>query len=262
MPRLAANLTMMFAEWGFLDRFAASADAGFGAVEFLFPYEYPAAEIAARLRQNGLKLAIFNLPPGNWAAGERGMAALPERRDEFRASVAKALSYAQDLGVERLHVMSGLADRARPSALASYRDAISFACAAAAKHQIAIMIEPINGRDMPGYFLNNFDFATELIRDLGAPNLRLQYDIYHRQILHGDVMKSLEALMPLIGHVQIAAVPLRHEPFSGELDDGRVLGHLDALGYAGYVGLEYRPANGTLAGLSWRDRLKGAQPSS
>lgn len=255
MPRFAANLTMLFTEWSFLDRFAAAADAGFDAVEFLFPYEYPAAEIAGRLQRHGLKQALFNLPPGNWAAGERGLAALPGRRDEFRASVATALSYAQELGVERLHVMSGLAGRASASALAAYHDSISFACMQAARYQITIVIEPINGRDMPGYFLNNFDFAAELIRDLGAPNLRLQYDIYHRQILHGDVMKSLEALMPLIGHVQIAAVPLRHEPFSGELDDGRVLRHLDALGYAGYVGLEYRPAKGTLAGLTWRDKL-------
>ncbi len=262
MPRLAANLTMMFTEWSFLDRFAAAADADFDAVEFLFPYEYPAAEIAGRLQRHGLKQVLFNLPPGHWAAGERGLAALPERRDEFCASVATALSYAQDLGVERLHLMSGLADRANAAALAAYRDAVSFACAAAAKHQITIVIEPINGRDMPGYFLNSFDFAVEIIRDIGAPNLKLQYDIYHRQILHGDVMKSLEALMPLIGHVQIAAVPLRHEPFSGELDDGRVLGHLDALDYGGYVGLEYRPAKGTLAGLSWRDRLKSAQPGS
>lgn len=256
MPKFAANLTMMFTEWSFLDRFKAAADVGFEAVEFLFPYDHPPEEIADCLIQNGLKLVLFNLPPGDWASGERGLAALPERAEEFKKSFQTALDYAAALKVPTLHLMSGLADKANGPALASYRRAIEFACAVAAPHGIAIVIEPINTRDMPGYFLNNFNFAVNLIADMALPNLKLQYDIYHRQIIHGDVMASLEKLMPIIGHIQIASVPERHEPLTGELDDARIFQHLDALGYQGFVGCEYRPANGTVAGLGWRDYLR------
>ena len=255
MPKFAANLSMMFNEWEFLDRFAAAADAGFTAVEFLFPYAYPADAIAARLERHGLVQALFNLPPGNWDGGERGLAALPSRRDDFRASLATALPYAKATGVKRLHMMSGHASRSDAAAVSSYKDAIRLACEATAPLGIDILIEPINGRDMPGYFLNDFGFAANLIAELGLPNLKLQYDIYHRQILHGDVMKSLEALMPIIGHVQTASVPKRNEPGTGELDDARIFRHLDALGYDGYVGCEYRPAGKTLDGLTW---MKGA----
>lgn len=255
MIRLAANLSMMFNEWPFMERFRAARDAGFQAVEYLFPYEHPAEEIGAALEKNGLTQALFNLPPGDWAAGDRGMAAMPARKDEFRASVALALRYAMATGARRLHVMSGLADRADPVARAAYADSLRFACDQAAPVDIDILIEPINGRDMPGYFLNDFNFAAELIGELKSPNLHLQFDIYHRQIIHGDMLAGLKTLFPLIGHVQIAAVPARHEPGSGELDDFRVLRELDALDYAGFVGCEYRPANGTLAGLSWRERL-------
>lgn len=255
MPHFAANLTMMFNEWDFLDRFKAAADAGFNAVEFLFPYDFTPDLISKQLQQNNLKQALFNLPPGNWAAGERGIAALPDRTDELRASVATALNYAAALNAPTLHVMSGIASRSDDRAVAAYRDAIAFACEAAAPHGITIAIEPINARDMPGYFLNDFNFAAELITELNLPNLKLQYDIYHRQIIHGDVMKSLEKLMPIIGHIQIAAVPLRYEPLTGELDDARIFRHLDALGYDKFVGCEYRPANGTLAGLKWMTSL-------
>ncbi len=251
MPQFAANLSMMFTEWAFLDRFAAAADAGFKAVEFLFPYAHPADEIARRLEQNGLTQALFNLPPGDWEAGERGLAALASRQGEFWATVRTALPYAEATGVKRLHLMSGHADRNDPAAVAAYMDAIRFACETVADLGIDILIEPINGRDMPGYFLNSFGFAESLISELGLPNLKLQYDIYHRQILHGDIMTSLEALMPVIGHVQVAAVPKRNEPNTGELDDARIFRHLDQLGYSGYVGCEYRPAAGTLEGLGW-----------
>jgi hydroxypyruvate isomerase len=251
MPKFAANLSMMFNEWDFLDRFAAAADAGFTAVEFLFPYAHPAEAIARSLERAGLRQALFNLPPGNWDKGERGLAALPGRRDEFRASVESALPYARATGVKRLHLMSGHADRNDPGAVAAYCDSIRFACDAAAPLGIDILIEPINGRDMPGYFLNDFNFAAALIGDLGLANLRLQYDIYHRQILHGDVMTSLQSLMPIIAHVQIASVPKRNEPGTGELDDHRIFRHLDALGYDGFVGCEYRPAGKTLDGLGW-----------
>ena len=255
MPRFAANLSMMFNEWDFLDRFAAAADAGFQAVEFLFPYAYDAEAIAARLARAGLKQALFNLPPGNWDAGERGMACDPARAAEFRESVRTALPYAEATGVKRLHVMSGHGDRHAQGQRDAFVAALRHACAAAAPLGIDILIEPINGRDMPGYFMNDFNFAAELIAELGLPNLKLQYDIYHRQILHGDVMKSLEALLPVIGHVQTASVPKRNEPLTGELDDARIFRHLDALGYAGYVGCEYRPAGKTLDGLSWMKAL-------
>lgn len=255
MVKLAANLTMMFNEHGFLDRFAAAADAGFTAVEFLFPYDHPVDQIAERLDRNNLQLALFNLPPGDWSAGERGMAAVPAQRSAFPGSVALAIEYASILKPARLHLMSGHGRRDDPEAVAAYRDNIALACAASAPLGIDIVIEPINNRDMPGYFLNNFDWAAALIEQLGHPNLKLQYDIYHRQILHGDVLASLAALLPIIGHVQIAAVPHRHEPGTGELDDIGILQNLDALGYTGFVGLEYRPMGDTVAGLVWRDRL-------
>lgn len=256
MPRFAANLTMMFNEWDFLDRFAAAADSGFDAVEFLFPYEYAPNIIAKKLQDHHLTQALFNCPPGDWAKGERGIASLLGREEEFRQSIDKALLYADAIGVKRLHVMSGLSDRHDPVSLKTYRSALLHACEKANAKTIDIVIEPINGRDMPGYFLNDFDFAAALIKDLALPNLKLQYDIYHRQILHGDVMKSLEALMPMIGHIQIASVPLRNEPMSGELDDARVLRYLDQLNYQGFVGLEYRPAKGTRDGLVWLDAFK------
>lgn len=251
MPKFAANLTMMFNEWDFLDRFAAAADAGFEAVEFLFPYAHAPDAIAARLERAKLTQALFNMPPGNWEAGERGLASLAGREDEFRASVATALTYAKATGVKRLHVMSGHGERTSAQARQTYMDALRHACAAAAPLGIDILIEPLNGRDMPGYFLNDFGFAAALIRELGLPNLKLQYDIYHRQIMHGDVLKSLEALLPVTGHVQTASVPKRNEPGTGELDDWRIFRHLDALGYDGYVGCEYRPAGKTLDGLGW-----------
>ena len=251
MPRFAANLTMMFNETDFLDRFAAAAAAGFKAVEFLFPYEFEPEVIRAQLEAAGLTQALFNLPPGDWAAGERGLAALAGREAEFRQSVDTALRYASATGVGRLHVMSGLADRSDARARNTYLSSLALACDRAAEAGLDVLIEPINPRDMPGYFLNDFNFAADLIADLGRPNLKLQFDIYHRQIMHGDVIRGLRELMPIIGHVQIASVPLRHEPGTGELDDVRVLRELDALGYTGYVGCEYRPAGETVAGLGW-----------
>jgi hydroxypyruvate isomerase len=253
MPRFAANLSWLFQEWSFLDRFAAAADAGFGAVEFLFPYDHDPDEIGRLLARHHLQQVLFNLPPGDFAGGERGIAALPQRRDEFRASVATALAYARATGVPRLHLMSGVA--AGEGGMAAYRDALRFACAAAATDGIDIVIEPINGRDIPGYLMNSFDLAAQLIGELSLPNLKLQFDIYHRQVIHGDVTRGLEALMPIIGHIQISSAPLRQEPCSGELDDRRILKTIEALNYQGHIGCEYRPANGTLAGLGWMQTL-------
>ena len=254
MPRFAANLTMMFNELSFLDRFAAAADCGFAAVEFLFPYEHAPEEIAERLTQSGLKQALFNLPPGDWAGGDRGLAALPARRDEFRRSVGTALDYARVLEVPNIHMMAGIASPLAAAAIDAYRDALRFAADAAAEAGVGLLIEPINGRDMPGYFLNDFNRAAGFIGDLGHPAVKLQFDVYHRQIMHGDVLKALGAMMPIIGHVQIASVPVRHEPGSGELDDFRIFEALDTLGYAGWVGCEYRPAGATRDGLDWMKR--------
>ncbi len=257
MPKFAANLSMMFTEWSLLDRFAAAADHGFQAVEILFPYAHAPDEIAGRLQDAKLELALFNLPPGDWEAGERGLAAIPGREAAFQAGLQTALPYAEACAVKRLHLMSGQGERADPKAREAFVNAIRHACAVAAPRGIDILIEPINGRDMPGYFLNDFGHATELIRTLGLPNLKLQYDIYHRQILHGDVMRSLEQMLPLIGHVQTSSVPNRHEPGTGELDDARIFRHLDEIGYEGFVGCEYHPAGGTLDGLSWMKACDG-----
>ncbi len=251
MPRFAANLSMMFNEWSFLDRFQAAADAGFDAVEFLFPYEFPADAIAERLAKHKLTQALFNAPPGDWEKGERGFAALPQRRAEFEASIDKALVYVKATGVGRLHVMAGIAPANDPAAQAAFESAVVFASDRVRDVGIDVVLEPINPRDVPGYFLNNFDVAASLIRKLARPNVKLQFDIYHRQIIHGDVIKGLEAMMPIIGHIQTASVPLRNEPGTGELDDARVFAELDRLGYKGFVGCEYRPAGKTLDGLTW-----------
>ncbi len=256
MPRFAANLSMMFQEHGFLDRFAAAADAGFDAVEFLFPYDHSPAEVAGALDRAGLTLALFNLPPGDWTAGERGVASLPGRAEDFRAGLARALDYAEATGVGRMHMMAGLGDPADAAARGRYLDCLKAAADAAGPRGMHIVIEPINPRDMPGYFLNSFDLARELIAASGRDNVLLQFDIYHRQIMAGDVTRAIEAMFPLIGHVQIASVPERHEPGSGELDDHRLFGLLDRLGYRGFVGCEYRPAAGTVDGLGWFERYR------
>jgi hydroxypyruvate isomerase len=249
MPRFAANLTMMFTEWPFLDRFAAAAEAGFDAVEFLFPYEHAPEEIAARLERHALTLVNFNLPPGDWAAGERGMAALAGREAEFRASVERALVYARATGVGRMHVMAGLVDPGNAEAAQVYRRNLRHAATRLAG--IDVLIEPLNRRDMPGYFLDDFNRAAALIEELGLPNLKLQFDIYHRQILHGDVVTGLRAMSGIIGHVQIASVPSRHEPDSEELSFPFLCDELDRIAYGGHVGCEYRPRADTVAGLAW-----------
>jgi hydroxypyruvate isomerase len=256
VPRFAANLTMMFTELSFRERFAAARAAGFDAVECLFPYELEAKEFAELLSSNGLEPALFNLSPGDWAAGDRGLACLPDRREAFERSVDQALDHAVSSGTRRLHMMAGLGDPADLRAVDAYLSALEFAAQRASPHGISIMIEPINNRDMPGYFLNSYPLALSMIEKIGLPNVKLQFDIYHRQILHGDVTRALEQLMPVIGHVQVAAVPHRHEPGSGELDDFFLFRTLDALGYTGFVGCEYRPEAGTLAGLGWFARAR------
>lgn len=251
MPTFAANLTMMFNEWPFLDRFDAAADAGFTAVEFLFPYDHPAEAIAERLNRNRFTQALFNLPPGDWSAGERGIAALPDRFEELKSGVEAALAYAAATGVKRLHLMAGLAARSNKDAAKAYRRAVIWTAERLAPEAIDLVLEPINSRDMPGYYLNDFAFAEELIHDLALPNLKLQFDIYHRQIMHGDVTVALRKMMPLIGHIQIASVPSRNEPTGEELNDLFLFEELDRLGYTGFVGCEYRPRGKTIDGLGW-----------
>jgi 2-dehydrotetronate isomerase len=257
MPQFAANISLLFTEWPFLDRFAAAAEHGFQAVELQFPYEYAAETIARRLEDTGLTLALLNAPPGDQAAGERGLAALPDRFPEFRQQIAQARLYAAATGARRVHVMAGVADAKDSKAREAFKKALRHAVETLV--DIEVLIEPLNLRDNPGYFLSNFEVAAEIIAELGLPSLKLQYDIYHRQILHGDVLRSLEALLPIIGHVQIASVPDRHEPGTGEVDDERVLRRLDALGYQGYVGCEYHPALGTVAGLAWLEDWRKAR---
>jgi hydroxypyruvate isomerase len=253
VPRFAANLTMMFNEVPFLQRFAAAAKAGFDAVEFLFPYEHAAPDIARALQDNGLQNVLFNMPPGDWAAGERGIAALPGREAEFRAGLTQAIAYAQVLGTPRLHLMAGLlpdgADRASHRAV--YVDNVRHACAEAATHGITVLLEPINTRDIPRYFLNTQADVHALREEIGAPNLKVQMDIYHAQIVEGDIATKLRRYLPHIGHIQIAGVPGRNEPDSGEVNYPYLFALLDELQYAGWVGCEYRPAKGTEEGLGW-----------
>ena len=253
MPRFAANLTMMYNEHAFLDRFAAAARDGFKAVEYLFPYEFPAEELKARLGEYGLTQALFNAPPGDWAAGDRGIASLPGREDEFRRGVETALDYARLLGNDKLHVMAGLlpaqADRSRHRDV--YLRNLADAAQAARADGITVLIEPINPRDMPGFFLNRQDEAQAICREIGAPNLKVQFDCYHCQIVEGDLAKKLERDIAGIGHIQIAGVPERHEPDVGELNYPYLFDRIDALGYDGWIGCEYRPKAGTSEGLGW-----------
>lgn len=259
MPRFAANLTMLFTEVPFLERFGRAAAAGFGAVECLFPYEASPEAVAAELSRHGLTLALFNLPPGDWAAGDRGFACDPARAEEGSAALERALPWIRATGVGRVHLMAGLGDRSDPARVVAYSAAVAATADRLAADGVDVLIEPINHRDMPGYFLDDFDFAADLITRLARPNLKLQFDVYHRQIVAGDVTMALRRLLPIIGHVQIASVPARNEPGTGELADDFLFDELDRLGYAGFVGCEYRPAAGTEAGLAWFEPWRGRQ---
>lgn len=251
MPRFAANLSLMFNEHPFLDRFDAAAAAGFTAVEFLFPYDHRPDDIAERLKRNHLTQALFNLPPGDWAAGEKGFAARPEKFGELQQSLHAALPYALATGVKRVHLMAGIADRHDGEAALAFRRSLAVVAHFFEPHGIDVLIEPLNTRDVPGYFLDDFGVARDLIHELQIPNLKLQFDVYHCQILHGDVTMRLREMMPIIGHVQIASVPSRHEPDGEELNYPFLFDELDRLGYAGFVGAEYRPRGTTLDGLGW-----------
>ena len=256
MPVFAANLTMMFNEWPFLDRFDAAAEAGFSAVEYLFPYDFKPEDIQERLLRNGLTQALFNMPPGDWAGGERGLASLSGRFGDVADGVTRALVYAEATGVKNIHLMAGLSDRNDPQAWANYRRSVEHAAHRFAEKDLNLLLEPINGRNMPGYFLNDFPAAERIIGEFGLAHVKLQFDIYHCQIIHGDVTTCLRRLLPITGHVQIASVPSRQEPDGEELNYPFLFSELDRLGYTGYVGCEYNPRGRTTDGLGWFEPYK------
>ena len=256
--RLCANLSMMFNEVGFLDRFQAAAQAGFEGVEYLFPFEHEARELKARLDDNGLTQVLFNAPPGDWSAGERGTASLPGRQQEFRDGIKRALDYAGVLGNRLVHVMAGIPGPGvgPVTAAARYAANLGWAAEQAEAVGVRLVIEPINHRDMPGFHLNTMAQGAAVIEAIGAERLGLQFDLYHCQTTEGDLTKRMEALLPIIAHMQIADVPARHEPGTGEINWDYVFGRIDQLGYTGWVGCEYRPVGETKAGLAWRERYR------
>jgi hydroxypyruvate isomerase len=262
VPKFAANLTMLFNELPCLDRFAASAAAGFGGVEYLFPYAFPAGVLAERLRTCGLTQVLHNLPAGNWDGGERGIAVLPDRVEEFRDGVTKALEYARVLGCTQLNCLAGIvpgeSDGARLRA--TFVENLRFAAAVLAGEGIKLLIEPINTRDIPGFYLNHTQLALDIIKEVGSGNLYLQYDIYHMQIMEGDLARTIRANLAQIAHVQVADNPGRNEPGSGEIHYPFLFEHLDRIGYAGWVGCEYKPATTTLEGLGWCASYATARP--
>ena len=260
MPKFAANLSMLYPEHDFLDRFEAAAQDGFKAVEYLFPYAFRAGDIAKRLQDYGLQQVLFNAPPGDWDAGERGLACLSGRGDAFRAGVRQALDYAGALHCPRIHVMAGLIPQgqSRESCFPTYISQLQWAAQEAAKQGVDVLVEPINTRDIPRFFLNRQDHAHEVIAAVGASNLKVQMDLYHCQIVEGDLAMKLRQYLPTgqVGHLQIAGVPQRHEPDLGELNYPYLFSVMDELGFGGWVGCEYRPARGlapggTSAGLGW-----------
>jgi hydroxypyruvate isomerase len=254
MPKFAANLSMLFTEVDFLDRFEAAARAGFTGVEFLFPYAYPKEQLAETLARHKLAPVLHNMPPGDWNAGERGLACLPDRVGEFQDGVGKAIEYACALGFKQLHCMAGIApqgvdpERVHTTLVSNLR----FAAGQVAAAGIRLLIEPLNSYDMPGYHLTHSQQALDLIRETGSPNIFLQYDVYHMQRMEGELANTIRTHLPRIGHVQIADTPGRNEPGTGEINYRFLLPFLDAIGYAGWIGCEYRPKGTTVDGLVWR----------
>lgn len=257
MPKFAANLTMLFTELPFLDRFAAARAAGFEAVEYLFPYDWPRQELAARLQEHGLKQVLHNLPAGDWAAGERGIACHPDRVAEFRAGVARAIEYAHALGCPQLNCLAGKQPsgvdpaKARTTLIANLR----FAAAQLHANNLRLLVEPINSYDIPGFFLTRTDQALAVIDEVDADNLFLQYDLYHAQRMEGELAGTLARHLPSIAHIQLADNPGRNEPGTGEINYAFLFRHLDALGWQGWIGCEYKPRSTTVEGLRWLKEL-------
>lgn len=257
MPRFAANLTMLFNEVPFLDRFERAAQARFKAVEFLFPYAFAAEEIRRRLDDHGLELVLHNLPAGNWDAGERGIACHPDRVAEFRDGVGLAITYAQALGVGQLNCLAGKAPSGVDDATLrrTLVENLRYAATELKNAGLRLLVEPINPFDIPGFYLTRTAQALDLLDEVGADNAFVQYDIYHAQRTEGELAATLERHLARIGHVQLADNPGRHEPGSGEINYPFLFAHLDRIGYAGWIGCEYKPAGSTEAGLDWRQRL-------
>ena len=253
MPRFSANLSFLFTELPFIDRFEAAAKAGFKAVEFLNPFEAPTPEIVARLKGNGLTQALFNMTHGDWTKGERGMAAIPGRERELEEGVRRALAVAEATGCRRLFAMAGL--RHQGAERRTYVANLKTAARMAAASGVTVVIEPINSRDIPGYFLNRTEEARSIIHEVGAANLCLQFDLYHRQVMEGDVAMAIREFGPLARHYQIASPPDRGEPDEGELNYRYLLKQIDESGYDGFVGCEYKPRKGTAEGLGWAKAL-------
>ena len=260
MPKFAANLTMLFNELPFLDRFEAAAKADFKAVEFLFPYAWPAQEIKQRLDAHGLTLVLHNLPAGNWEAGERGIACHPDRVEEFRAGVATAISYAKALGVGQLNCLAGKApaDVSETSLRETLVANLRFAAAELKQAGLRLLIEPINTFDIPGFYLTGTAQAVALLDEVGADNAFVQYDIYHAQRMEGELAATMQKQLGRIGHIQLADNPGRNEPGTGEINYPFLFSHLDRIGYDGWIGCEYKPATTTQAGLGWRQALVNA----
>ncbi len=258
MPQFAANLSFLFNELPFLDRFAAAANAGFNAVEFMSPYEFPAEEIAANMRQHKLQNVLFNLPPGDWAAGERGIAILPGREKEFADGVAKAIAYAKALNCPRIHAMAGIAPAGAAKAMLrkTFISNLKYAATELAKNNLTFMIEPINNRDIPGYFLNTQAEAFAICQEVGAPNINMQMDIYHMQMMGEKLEENIRRYLPHVGHMQIANVPGRHEPDLGEINYAKIFDLIDELKYQGWIGCEYKPKTTTLEGLGWFEKYR------
>jgi hydroxypyruvate isomerase len=253
MPRFSANLSMLFTEHDFLDRFDAAAAAGFKGVEYLGPYDHAPEVVAARLKKNGLSQVLFNLPSGNWAGGERGIAVLPDRVEEFRSSVDTAITYAKALGCGQVNCLAGIAPAGVAYAQVEdvFVENLKFAAERLEKAGVKLLIEAINTRDIPGFFLNHTNQALAIIDRVSSNNLYFQYDIYHMQIMEGDLARTIEANLGRIAHIQIADNPGRHEPGTGEINYPFLYEHIDRIGYSGWIGAEYKPKAGTEAGLGW-----------
>jgi hydroxypyruvate isomerase len=257
MPKFSANLSMLYTEQAFLDRFEPAAKAGFKAVEFLFPYAFSAADIKTKLDDNNLQLVLHNLPAGDWNAGERGIACHPERVEEFRTGVAQAITYAKALGVGQLNCLAGKAPAGIGDAVLrqTFVDNLRYAAGELKKVSLKLLIEPINTFDIPGFYLNRTAQALDILDEVNADNAFVQYDIYHAQRMEGELAATMQKHLARIGHIQLADNPGRNEPGTGEINYAFLFAHLDRIGYGGWIGCEYKPASTTDAGLGWRQRL-------
>ncbi|HJY06068.1 MAG TPA: hydroxypyruvate isomerase [Bryobacteraceae bacterium] len=259
MPKFAANLTMLYNEIDFLDRFAAAAKNGFKGVEYLFPYAYPKEQLAEKLKQNGLTQVLHNLPAGDWAKGERGIACHPDRVDEFKKGVAQAIEYATALGCKQVNCLSGIAPQGVATAKVheTFVSNLRYAAGELEKAGIKLLIESINTFDIPGFFLSTTKQTLGILDEVGSKNLYYQYDIYHMQRMEGELAKTIETNLARIAHLQLADNPGRNEPGTGEINYGFLFDHIDRIGYQGWIGCEYKPKTETVAGLGWAKQYLG-----